>query len=40
MADTYAELLAKGRDLIRSKARSLKVAMVLLAGAAVLHVFG
>ena len=40
MTDTYAELLAQGRDLIRSKSLRLKGAMLLLAAASVLHVFG
>jgi hypothetical protein len=40
MVDTYAELLREGRDLIRSKALRLKAAMLLLAVAAILHIFG
>lgn len=34
MVDTYLELLAEGRDLLKSKARRLKWAMVLLATSA------
>jgi hypothetical protein len=40
VVDTYGELLRQGRDLIRSKALRLKAAMLMLAVASVLQVFG